>query len=133
MFSTILYMHYINAMPPAFENMADYINMYRAVLINEVFHELCDLPHHGSTWEAESAPHELIFQPYYGPDAGVNGFLLDSYIDELHKPRLIRFRRCYTIASEITRAGTPFREWDIVQLRNYDNGFFICSSQISVV
>lgn len=58
----------------------------------------------------------------YGPDADAYGFLLDFYIDELQNPRLIRFSRRYTIGSDIKRAGTPFREWDVVQLRNYKNG-----------
>lgn len=44
------HMHYINSMPSAFENMADYINMWCVVMLNELFPELSDLDREPRTW-----------------------------------------------------------------------------------
>lgn len=50
------HMNYINSMQSAFENMRDYINMWRVVLINEDVHVLGDLANHGATWEVVQVP-----------------------------------------------------------------------------
>lgn len=38
-----LHMYYVNKVPSIFENVDGYINMWRAVLFNDVFHELYDV------------------------------------------------------------------------------------------
>lgn len=115
-------MHYINVMPSAFKNMADYINMSRSVLINRGFHELCNLANDGATSGVEQAPPNLFEQLKYGPDTGLNIFSLDSYHNALQKPRHIRFSRRYRVGYDITRPETPLPEWDIVQMRTCGHG-----------
>lgn len=123
-------------MPSALENMADYITL--AFCLDqkrftsstcetfgdqESTHKLCALAHHSSTLDAVSAADELILQRDYAQGAGFHVFLRDCYIDDFQKPHLIRFSRRYTIGSENTRTGTPFREGNILQLRNNNSGF----------
>lgn len=55
-------MHYINPMPLSFKSMANYINMWRDVLINEILQELGNLAHHNGTWSVEQAPPDLFEQ-----------------------------------------------------------------------
>lgn len=54
-------------------------------------------------------------------DAGNDGFIKDSYRDELDEPRHIRFSIWYHLGSIIECAETPFLQWDIVQLLKYIN------------
>lgn len=97
-------MQYINSVPSAFRNMTYYINMWRDVLINEVFHKLGTLAHDWDTRAVEQAPPDLFEQCKYGLNMGLNIFHLDSYYNELKKHRPIRFRRRYKVGSSITRA-----------------------------
>lgn len=54
---------------------------------------------------------------------GCSCIRLDSYINALHKPRLMRFIRRWNLLSKIPRAGTRFRKCDIVRLGNYNKLF----------
>lgn len=63
-------MNYINAIPSAFKNMAEYIKLWCAVLINKVVHKLGNLAHHGATWAMKQTQPDLLEQREYGPDNG---------------------------------------------------------------
>lgn len=95
--------------------------MFRAVLSNDVFHDPYELNYQHTTWHARNGPLQITIEPDYGMDKGTDGFFLDSYRDELDKPRHIRFSRRYPLGPFIERADTRFHECDIVQLRNYND------------
>lgn len=46
-------MHYINAVAYVFENMHEYINIWRAVMVPELFHDFCEFANEGSTWKVQ--------------------------------------------------------------------------------
>lgn len=62
-----------------------------------------------------------MVQHDYRMDVGNDWLLLESYRDELDKPRHIRIGRRYPLGYFIGCNDTPFREWDILQLRNYND------------
>lgn len=53
-------MHYINAVPSRFENMADFISMWHAVIFNEGFQDLTDIALDKRTWAPASASENII-------------------------------------------------------------------------
>lgn len=53
-------------------------------------------------------------------DESTDRLLLDAYRDELYKTRHIRFIRRHLFGFFIERADTPFCEWDILDLWNYN-------------
>lgn len=115
-------MQYINAMTLAFENMADYINMWWALMMKEFFHGLCDFDRDPHNWEIVYAPDELFIDTAKGPKKTDYGYLLLSYNDELYQPRRMVFQKSYAVVSFITKAYSLIREWDIAVLRCYNPG-----------
>lgn len=57
-------MHYFTSMPSEFEIMTDYIKIWCAVLVNDVFHDLSDLANLRTTWQARSAQLQLTVELY---------------------------------------------------------------------
>lgn len=48
-------MHYINTLTSAFEKMKDYMNMYRVVVVNDLFYDFTGLAQDGIIWNAQWA------------------------------------------------------------------------------
>lgn len=93
--------HYMNTIPSAFKYMTYHTKIWRVVLINDIFNELCDLANIRTTWQERTAPLKATAERKYGMDAGADGFLLEFYRDELNKPRHIRFITRYQLSSFI--------------------------------
>lgn len=108
-------------MPSSFENMTDYMKMWRAVFIIDVFNDMYELANLRTTWNSRNEPLHLTVERDYGMSAGADGFVMDSYRGELHKTRHIRFSTWYSLGYFIVLAETPLREWDIAQFRNYND------------
>lgn len=71
-------MKYINVMPYMFENMANDINMWHAVMMDALFNELSDLSLELRTRLPRSSLSEILVEQDNGPGRGVEGFTLDS-------------------------------------------------------
>lgn len=96
-------MHY------AFENMHYYINMWYAVMVNDLFHDFCGVANDESTLQVRCAPEFLIIELDHVVDARRYGFTLDTYIDELCSARELTFSRRYYLGSFVEKGDTPFR------------------------
>lgn len=75
------------------------------------FDELAESARDPTTFNRQRAPHERTADLDDGPDDGLDGFTLESYMDELSTPRLISFSWRYFLRSFTTKADTPFRKW----------------------
>lgn len=108
-------------MNSSFDNMRDYIEMWRVVLIIDSFYDLSNICKIHTTRQECSGPLKITLERNYVMNAGADGFPMDSYRDAFDKTRHVRFNRRYPLGSFVERTDTPFRELDIKQPRNYNN------------
>ena len=112
-------MQYMHAMPSAYPDFAGYLNMWRAIIANELFHDLHEISETQAHWDERPAPHHIITGDIQNGDARDEGFTLDQHSDQLQAPQTLSFSRRYPPTTNVQRNQTPMREWDIVILRNY--------------
>lgn len=86
-------MHIINSIPSSFEYLTDYINMWRALMVNGLLHEFSDLTNDETIWNVHCAQEYFIVDLDRGLDDGSHRFTLSSYKDEKSSPRDFSFSR----------------------------------------
>lgn len=97
-------MHYINSVPYAFDKTHAYINMCRAVIVDDLFQNFSEVANDDTTWPVPCAPEFLIIDLNHNADAGHHGFTLETYKNELCNARQLSFSNFVQIFD------TPFRE-----------------------
>lgn len=73
------HINYINEMPFTFQNITDYVFMFLSILINEIFHDLCDLARKNFIWDPRGAPHDCLVEQVDDLNPSDHGFNLLSY------------------------------------------------------
>lgn len=92
-------MSYIKSMQPAFDIMQDFINKWRAVMVNELLHDFWEVANDKSTWKVRGSPEFFIIDLDDGVDAGNHSTSLDSYKNELGSARELSFSRRFYLGS----------------------------------
>lgn len=84
-----------------FEIMHDYINKWRTVMTNELFHEFSKVSNDENTWQVRCAADFLIADLDNGADAGRHGLTFHSYKEAFGCARELSFTRSYYIGSSV--------------------------------
>lgn len=112
-------MNYVTTPPSQFENMVDYVSMWRAILIDDMFADFSEVARTAQTWAVQVAPPLLIRDIGDAIDAVAQGFIVDRDSKEIGRPRHLVFSWRYDLGTQVTRADTPLRDWDVIILRTY--------------
>lgn len=86
-------MPFINFMLYAFDDITDIISMWLADSVKDLFNYLCEIANLRTTWQALNVPLHVTVERDYGMNARTDGFVLDSYKDDLDRPRHIRLMK----------------------------------------
>lgn len=83
--------------------MHDYINIWCAVMVNDMFHELSTVDNDETNWQIRCALDLIIDDPDHCADAGRHDFILDRYKHELGSVRELSFSTRYYFRSFVEK------------------------------
>lgn len=86
-----------------FENMNVYINMWRAVMVNDVMDDFTDPADEETKLNVQCALEYVIASIDRGLDAWRHGFRLGGYKDECGSPMEVLFSRWHYIGSSVEK------------------------------
>ena len=118
--------NYIRAQPTVYHSLQDYVLIWRAIISNEMFHEIFKFVDDRTYWEETQAPPGMLVdtgpgtggnrQHYYGH----NAYRLSMPYAELSTSNKITVAQQFQGEEEnFNLYDLPFRRWDVVIVRTY--------------
>ena len=117
---------YIRAQPITYHKLQDYVFIWRAVISNEIFHELYKIVDNETLWRNTDAPPGMIVNTGPGTGGnrqhhyGNNAYLLHTpFADLSTSSKISLFQAFNGDPDQFSLLNLPLRSWDVVILRTY--------------